>query len=66
VAIENTDAFEQARNLARKDGIFAGISAGAALAAAIKVANRPENAGKLVVIILPDTAERYVSTILFQ
>jgi cysteine synthase len=64
--IENTEAFEQARNLARKDGIFAGISAGAAAAGAIKIAQRPENAGKLVVAILPDTAERYISTMLFQ
>jgi cysteine synthase A len=66
VAIENTEAFEQARNLARKDGVFAGISAGAAVAGAVKVASRPENAGKLVVVVLPDTAERYISTMLFQ
>ena len=66
ILIENTEAFEQARNLARKDGIFAGISAGAATAGAIKVASRPENAGKLVVVVLPDTAERYISTMLFQ
>jgi len=66
ILIENTEAFEQARNLARKDGIFAGISAGAAAAGAIKVASRPENAGKLVVVVLPDTAERYISTMLFQ
>ena len=66
VAIENSNAFEQARILARRDGIFAGISAGAAAAGAIKVANRPENAGKLIVVVLPDTAERYISTMLFQ
>ncbi len=66
VTVENADAFEQARILARKDGIFAGISAGAATAGAVKVASRPENAGKLVVVILPDTAERYISTMLFQ
>ena len=66
ILIENTEAFEQARNLAREDGIFAGISAGAAAAGAIKVASRPENAGKVVVVVLPDTAERYISTMLFQ
>ena len=66
VAIENSNAFEQARILARRDGIFAGISAGAAAAGAIKVATRPENAGKLIVVVLPDTAERYISTMLFQ
>jgi cysteine synthase A len=66
ILIENTEAFEQARKLARRDGIFAGISAGAAAAGAIKVATRQENAGKLVVVVLPDTAERYISTMLFQ
>ncbi len=66
VAVENKAAFEQARNLARKDGVFAGISAGAAVVGAIEVASRPENAGKLVVVVLPDTAERYISTLLFQ
>jgi cysteine synthase A len=66
ILIENTEAFEQARSLARKDGIFAGISAGAAAAGAVKVARRPENVGKLVVVVLPDTAERYISTMLFQ
>ncbi|MDP7287530.1 MAG: cysteine synthase A [Phycisphaerae bacterium] len=66
VGVENTEAFEQARILARNDGIFAGISAGAATVGAVKVARRPENEGKLVVVILPDTAERYISTMLFQ
>ncbi len=66
VGVENADAFEQARILARKDGIFAGISAGAATVGAVKIARRAENEGKLVVVILPDTAERYISTMLFQ
>jgi cysteine synthase A len=66
IGVENAEAFEQARKLARKDGVFAGISAGAAVAGAVKVARRPENEGKLVVVILPDTAERYISTMLFQ
>ena len=66
ILVENAEAFEQARKLARKDGIFAGISAGAAVVGAIEVARRPENAGKLVVVVLPDTAERYISTMLFQ
>jgi len=66
ISVENTEAFEQARILARKDGIFAGISAGAATAGAMKIARRAENEGKLAVVILPDTAERYISTMLFQ
>jgi len=65
IKIPNEAAFENARQLAKKDGIMVGISSGAALAAAKIMASRPENKGKLIVVILPDTAERYVSTPLF-
>jgi cysteine synthase A len=61
VAIDNDDAFATTRLLARSEGILAGISSGAALAAALRVARRPENAEKLIVVILPDTGERYLS-----
>jgi len=66
IAVSNGDAIETARRLAREEGILAGISSGAAVFAAIEVARRQENKGKLIVVILPDTAERYLSTELFK
>lgn len=65
VRVTDEDAFETARRLAREEGILAGGSSGAALWAALLVAARPENAGKLIVTLLPDTGERYLSTDLF-
>ena len=65
IPVQTPDAVATARKLAKVEGILAGISSGAALWAAIQVASRPENAGKLVVVVLPDTGERYLSTDLF-
>ena len=66
IRVKNEDAGETARRLARLEGILAGISCGAALWAALEAAKRKENKGKLIVVILPDTGERYLSTWLFQ
>jgi cysteine synthase A len=65
IAIENDDAFEEGRNFARTEGILVGISSGAALKAAVMVASRPENQGKNIVVLLPDSGDRYLSTSLF-
>ncbi len=64
--VKNDDAIETARNLASKEGILAGISGGANVFAAIELAKRPENKGKLIVTILPDSGERYLSSGLFE
>jgi len=66
IKVKNEDAFITARKLAKEEGIFAGISSGAAAFAAIEVAKRPENKGKMIVVLLPDTGERYLSTELFE
>ncbi|MEC4272791.1 cysteine synthase A [Adlercreutzia sp. R25] len=66
IAITDEEAFEAGRELAAHDGLLVGISAGAAVAAAAKLAVRPENAGKNIVVILPDTGERYLSTAMFD
>jgi cysteine synthase A len=66
IQVTNEDAFAAARELARTEGILTGISAGANVHAALRVARRPENAGKIIVTILCDTGERYLSSPLFQ
>lgn len=65
IKVENDDAYEAARAVAKLDGVLVGISSGAALVAARELASRPENEGKNIVVILPDTGERYLSTDLF-
>ena len=65
ITISNEDAFEAGREVSKTDGVLVGISSGAAIAAAAQLSRRPENAGKIIVAILPDTGERYLSTPLF-
>lgn len=66
IPVENEDAFEAARAIAKSDGLLVGISSGAAIHAATELAKRPENRGKNIVVLLPDTGERYLSTSLFE
>lgn len=66
IKIKNEQAFETGKDVAKTDGILTGISSGAAIAAAAEIAKRAENAGKTIVVILPDTGERYLSTVLFD
>jgi len=65
VLVNDDDAFVMAQRMAREEGILAGISSGAAVHAAVQVARRPEYAGKLIVVVLPDLGERYLSTALY-
>ncbi len=66
ITVENDDAFETGREIARNEGVLVGISSGAAVWAAIQLAKRPENKGKTIVALLPDTGERYLSTPMFE
>jgi cysteine synthase A len=66
IRVRNEEAFEIGRELARSEGLLVGISSGAAAFAALQLAQRPENKGKRIVVILPDTGERYLSTLLYQ
>ena len=65
ISVTDEDAFATGRELGRTEGLLAGISSGAALWAAIQLAKRPENQGKRIVVLLPDTGDRYLSTPLF-
>jgi cysteine synthase A len=65
ISVDDDDAFKMARRLAKEEGMLCGISCGAAAHAAVQVAQRPENAGKLIVVVLPDLGERYLSTSLY-
>jgi len=66
IKVKNEDAFSATKRLAKEEGILAGISSGAAIVAALEIGKRPENKGKVIVVILPDTGERYISTDLFK
>ena len=66
ITVENEDAFRTGKEIARKEGLLTGISAGAAVYAALSLAKRPENTGKTIVVILPDNGDRYLSTPMFQ
>ena len=66
IAVENEDAFSAGKRVGREEGVLVGISSGAALWAAIQLAKRPENKGKTIVALLPDTGDRYLSTPLFE
>ncbi len=65
ISVADNDAFETGRLIGRKEGVLVGISSGAALYAAIQLAKRPENKGKNIVVLMPDTGDRYLSTPLF-
>ena len=65
IPVENDDAFTAGREIGRREGVLVGISSGAAIWAAIELAKRPENEGKTIVALLPDTGDRYLSTPLF-